>query len=896
MIRRLIIATAWFFLLDGHAKAEPITIALFGAAFASTLAGSVVTFLFTAAILTGASLLVDAIKPKPKATTDTSTPPGIQFEVQMGEDSPIGFTVGTTATAGTRKYIGTWGHNGSTPNAYLTDVIQIGDLPAPGAPGLWVNGQKCTLTATDPTAGPAASDLFTAAVDAASAVGLTIFSGGFASFLANYIATHGGDAGQTSGGLSDLGYPVLEFRKNGRDYLWVKYRDGTQTEADPLLMAKFAGHAERPFKATMIGRGCPYLIITALFNRDLFSGGNMTYLAEPPETPWYDIRLDDSAGGDGDHRWDDPSTWEPTSNPAVIVYNIIRGVTYNGEWLYGGQNLSAFRLPADNFMAAANECDADRELEDDEFEPQFRCGMEVRGDMEPLTVIAELLKACSGRIAEVGGIFKFLVGAPPAAVYAFTDDDILVTRGQSLTPFPTIDDTHNGIEATYPEPEEMWATKDAPARYSAAFEAADQNRRLATGIHFAAVPFPVQVQQHMQTMIEEDRRFRIHSHHLPPDAYPLEPLDVVSWTSVKNGYLNKKFLINRIVGERTTNQMVLLKEINPGDYGWSSSNQLPSAVGHISIVRPPAQPMTGWQAAPAIIKDTDGINRRPSIQIQFDGNQDDVRAVRAQVRLAGEPALIFDGELPYGAPAVGVRFVTLNAVLLPNTAYEARGIFVPYSGRETTWSAWLAVTTPDVKLSTLDFEAGLKDYVTQHLPAQIKAVDFKAQRIAQIVADQDAGNELTNRATRVLLDQQGVTISETAQIALGINGKLTGAVFNTIDNNGFVTGTFHYNDGTTAAFTIVATDFYLAAPGVNGGQPVPVFTIGTSGGEANVVLRGNFIGDGYIKAHHIQVDSIRAISGDFGDATFTGTATGGPDGLLDLNFTGGVIIGYRIVP
>ena len=280
MICRLVIAMCLVLATGGPARAEPITIALFGAAFASTLAGAVVTFLFTAVALTGASLLVDAIKPKPKSTSDTGTPPGIQFDVQMGDDAPIGFTVGTTATAGTRKYIGTWGQDGSTPNAYLTDVIQVGDLPAPGEPGLWVNGQYCTI--------------------------------------------------EWDGDPAPQGYPVTEFRKNGRDYLWVKFNDGTQTEADPFLIQKFAGHAERPYKATMIGRGCPYLIITALFNRDLFTGGNMTYLVEPPETPWYDVRSDDTAGGDGDHRWNDPSTWEPTSNPAVIAYNIIRGVYYEG--------------------------------------------------------------------------------------------------------------------------------------------------------------------------------------------------------------------------------------------------------------------------------------------------------------------------------------------------------------------------------------------------------------------------------------------------------------------------------------------------------------------------------------------------------------------------------------
>lgn len=741
-MRRLILAALLFLAMGGHASAEPITIALFGSAFAATLGGTVVSFLFTAAAYVGASMLLDAVKPKPKPTTETSTPVGIQFDIQMGEESPIGFTVGTTATAGTRKYIGTWGQDGSTPNAYLTDVIQIGDLPAPGTPGLWVNGQKCTLTTTAPSVA-AGSDpmlLFGEAAMAAAAAGITIFGPGFMAFVADYIESHSGDVASGTNGETAWGLPVLEFRKNGRDYLWVKYHDGTQTTADSLLMDKFGGDPDRPWKATMIGRGCPYLVITALFNRELFSG-SLTYLVEPPPTPWYDIRKDSTAGGDGAHRWDDPSTWEPTSNNAVIAYNIIRGIYYGDEWLYGGQNLAAFRLPAANVMAAANECDAPRELDGGGTEPQFRCGMEIRGDMEPLTVIAEILKAGSGRIAEVGGIFKMLFGAPGSAVYAFTDDDILVTRGQSLTPWPTLDDTHNGIEATYPEPAEMWATKDAPARYSSVLEAADDGRRLATGVHFAAAPFPVQVQQVMRTMIEEDRRFRRHSFHLPPDAYPLEPLDVVSWTSRRNGYINKKWFISKIVGERTTNQLVLLKEVSPGeDYSWSPADELPRSVGPIAIVRPPAQPMVGWQALPAAIVDSDGVHRRPSIQVRFDSNQDDVRAVRVQVRLASDPAtLVFDGELPYGAPIEGLMYATLNAIFMPATAYEVRGIFIPYSGRETAWSAWLAVTTLDIRTNPDDLTDALNallQRIDERIPDDIFEIRAELRELASSVNSQ----------------------------------------------------------------------------------------------------------------------------------------------------------------
>jgi hypothetical protein len=37
------------------------------------------------------------------------------------------------------------------------------------------------------------------------------------------------------------------------------------------------------------------------------------------------------AGGSGSHRWNDPSTWEWSDNPAVCRYNWVRGIYANDD-------------------------------------------------------------------------------------------------------------------------------------------------------------------------------------------------------------------------------------------------------------------------------------------------------------------------------------------------------------------------------------------------------------------------------------------------------------------------------------------------------------------------------------------------------------------------------------
>lgn len=687
----VILTAAWFMLAAlSAAHAEPITIALFGAAFAATTAGAIVTYLIGAGIAYGISLLQQALfgQDQPAQTQ------GVKLTVQMGDDKPMSFVAGTSATSGKRKYIGAWGKDGKTPNAYLTDVIEVGSIPAPGVPAFWVDDKKVTVLWNETPV--------------------------------------------------EQGYPVQEYRKDGKDYLWIKYRDGTQTAADAFLLAKFSTDLDRPYKPSMIGRGCPQFIATARLNQDLFPS-QPQYLCETPVSRWYDVRKDSTAGGSGSHRWGDWSTYEPSDNPVVIIYGIIRGVYYSNEWVYGGQNLPAFRLPASNWMVAANECDRLIPLAGGGFEKQFRCGTEVNCDMEPLAVIEKLKKSCNARVAEVGGIFKILVGAPGAAVYSFSDGDILVTKGQSFNPFPGLSETYNGIEATYPEPLEKWATKDAPVRYSADLESADGNRRLASGVTFEAVPFPIQVQRLMKLLLEEDRRFRVHSFYLPPDAWFLEPNDVVSWSSARNGYVNKKFLIVRIDGERSMNQLVVLKEIDPSDYDWSTSEQMPVSVGPIGPIVQPSHPMFGWQALPATFDDASGP-RRPTIEVFYAGDQDGVDRIRVEVYVKDTGALWFDGELPYDAPLDQQYSTKLIAIFPANTDFLVRGIFVSNIGKNFTWSGLIEVRTPNVLLGAGDiYLPGMVDGVLQRLNAKldwigksIRFADEERQRINYLLAEAGA--------------------------------------------------------------------------------------------------------------------------------------------------------------
>lgn len=552
---------------------------------------------------------------------------GVRGSIQIGGDNPLAFIMGRYATAGQLDYAGTWGSNGDTPNAYFTKVVSVSDLPVRGMVGLFVNGERVTIL----------------------------------------------------GGGDERGAPVEQYRADGKDHLWVKFYNGTQTVPDAFLLSKFGSDPDRPYQSDMIGRGVAYVVITALVNRELFSG-LPDYLIEVDGIP-----LTDRRGGTAQH-----------DNPIVGIDNVLGGFSYEGQWVYGPQVIGTARRPLSTWQPEMDKCDA---IVDGE--KAFRFGYEVMVDQEPHVVIGEYLKACEGRIAEIGGVYKPLVGGPNAPVASFTDEDIVITEGQSYEPFPGLEATYNGITATYPEPLEAWENKEAPPRYRSDLEVLDDNRRLPFSTNYGAVPYPIQVQRLMRAAIEETRRFRRHVHTMPPEWWEYEPLDAVVWDSERNGYEGKVFLITAQDDLGNGNQVPALQEQDPADYNWSSGYVLPWDVVPISIVRPAPQEVKGFYVEPIAGRDNEGKARRPGIRIHWNGEQPDVRTIKLTIRLDEGDVPVWEGR-PVNF-ADGVADV-LGDPLLASTAYEVQGEYEPFGSRPTIPTGWLSVTTPYIALSLLDVD------------------------------------------------------------------------------------------------------------------------------------------------------------------------------------------------
>lgn len=624
-------------------------------------------------------LAVNALMRKKRKARGGSTP-GIKTDVStVGGTTPQSFILGRYATGGNHVAPAmSMEQSGSTKNANLVFVMDVADMPVKSITRIMVDGEYVTFNTTP-------------------------------------------DAN---------GFLAAQGRLNG--YMWAKFHDGTQTAADPWLISKLGSYPDRPWGADMIGRGIAYAVLMFKYNRERYSGLPSVKF-EVDGISLYDPRKDNTvAGGSGPQRWDDPTTWRFTTNPAVMIYNILRGIPLPGGKVYG-LGVSADEIPLSHAVAAMNVCDT---VPPGRSVAQFRAGYEVKigseddGGEDPLTVIDELLKAMDGDVAEVGGNWYMRAGGPGLPVMTITDGDIVRNKPQDLDPFPGLGETVNGLHASGPDPDALWEAKEAPARYLADAIAED-GQPLTTSINLPSVFDRIQMQQLMKAWLEDARRFAKHNISLMPHAANLVPLDVIRWNSERNKYTNKDFEIDQMgISARTLAPTLAIREVDPAAGRWQPGDDLPETTPPPVVVVPAPEAVPGAAVDGIAIEDDNGKNRRAAVRIRWTPDLPDAQAIMYKVVDKKTGQLVTNGSTNNIEDGEEI----ISAGILPVTAYRVQ--IRMRANRETIWTNAFEVTTPQVYLQSGEVDPDLIDAIEQ---AQNTA-DAAGQAANQALNDAQSAN------------------------------------------------------------------------------------------------------------------------------------------------------------
>jgi hypothetical protein len=800
--------------------------------------GSIGTAIVGAGVSLGLGLLARRIMPQPETTAY-----GMSLQLRMDPNDPREILFGRVATAGSLEAHNVYGPNG---NDYVQLVFALGDHECDGLEEfIYVDGVKCNLGA-NVTTGPATGR----AVD--------------------------GYAGA----------------------MWVKFYSGAWGQsADADLIANVPA-----WTSNDRGRGICYVRVTMKFDATLYKGGLPRFLFIVRGAKLYDWRLDSTNGGTGAHRFNDPATWAWSANPAVILYNYLRGISVNGGRL-GGMTVPSASLPVGAWTAAANACDEDvgRLAFDDE--PRYRCHGIIRVGTAHRDVVRDILATMAGVLIDAGGVFRPIAGVAQSPVMSITDSDLMANDALQVVPKLSRSALVNAVFGTFSDPDQAYEAVALPPRLSPADEAADGGVHIPEHYGLGFVTSGTQGQRICEIFRRRARRQMRVSCRLRSRFCVLEPGDWVTWSSARLGYSSVVMEVGQVTLNRDLTVTVELRETAASVYAWTPGDDEldPADPAEVAAGGSTFDVVTGF-AVTAIVwpSDVAGVER-PGLAVAWDPVSDStVIGIELQYRRVSETVAI---ERTIANTSTGIyRFAD---GIQGETQYEARLRLITNPVRATTWTGWVAaadVTTPQVVPVTVS-EADILDALESLPPGSLGGLSEQERiELALVTARETVQGSVTARLEELrsdlervaassigntsLMTQQinavrrsangsAVTVSEVKEVTDGLVGRWAVVV----DVDGRVVGAVELagGPGISSSFRVLADSFSVSAPGETDSTPFVVIP------GQGIFLDGVFVKDGSVTAEKISALVLSAITANLGTVTAGRIQNSDNSSFWDLN-------------
>jgi hypothetical protein len=565
-------------------------------------------------------------------------PAAVSNTLQVGGDLPRQVAFGRVGSKG--HMINAWTSGPS--NAYLTQIFALSDGRIGGLTGLWVGDKKLTLRSLSTTHGE--HQRFDTAERVSPSLEIRLWDGrpgqsGVVSYLNSISVSHNLDGGSRGAGVAFV--VVTLFNENSS---W----SGT-----PDLTFEFDG-----------------------------------YLC-------YDPRKDSSIGGSGAHRWATPSTWEATTNPAIHLYNYLRGIQSEGQ-VFMGLEVADYDLLTDTFVSAANVCDETVTLAVSGSEKRYQASLIVTAEeTEHRTAIQPIVQAMAGYLIEKVGQFGVIPGATQTPVDTLTDDDIVRGKGVKWTASLTRTERTNEVHGQFVDPSNGWQANSYPAIKSASALSED-GERLAVQLDFAAVTSSTQAQRIARARLRETRRQASATIVVGMHKLWYEIGDWITWNSALYG--SRTYRIVGWARQFDDTTQIELREVGSEIYSWSTTDEQP--------INPPfggGTPNVGISTVQNFVVQPDVApgTGRSVIKMTWNAITDDrIKAVIIEYRPVGS---VLATRVRDDSPLDGIFILDQPPT---GATYEFRATIATEPPRPVTWTSWtsILISSGDVTIPSLSVD------------------------------------------------------------------------------------------------------------------------------------------------------------------------------------------------
>jgi len=315
-------------------------------------------------------------------------------------------------------------------------------------------------------------------------------------------------------------------------------------------------------------RGVAYYHLKLVFSRELFPQGFENPQVIISGRKLYDPRKDDTNGGVGPHRLEDPSTWEFSDNPVLAIVDYLRGIrvansppttlgafsrgfdsgfdspsandSYDGT-IIAGIGISPNDIDFPQVIAEANICDQLVSVKAGGTEKRYT----LNGFLDPRRthrdILEIMLSTMSGNLVFQAGKWRIYAGAPRVATISRTTDDLV--SGIDFRSHAGINKKVNTVRGLYTDETADFELKDYPPITNATFLAEDNGQTLPLTLNLPLTKTPSMAQRLGTIALKRARRERRLSLEFQPVALQDQAMDTINFDHPPLNINNEKFVI-----------------------------------------------------------------------------------------------------------------------------------------------------------------------------------------------------------------------------------------------------------------------------------------------------------------------------------------------------------------
>jgi hypothetical protein len=562
---------------------------------------------------------------------------------------------------------------------------------------------------------------------------------------------------------------ITAYSASGGARVWMTWHDGRPGQtADSDLVTKSAQDPEvvsgkiPGWSNDHVGAGCAYIHVEVQWDSDILTSiPQFTFLVKGAKL--YDRRLDTTAGGSGDHRLDDPSTWEYSTNAAVAADHYLLGYKVEDDDLAFGIGLHPSEVPYEIFAHAADLADEDVETgTGDDVETIKRYA--ANGVISTADYFEEVLEAfqvqMAARFVDLGGRIGILGAEERDISLDLSDMDLVSDEQMQFADKLPFSDLYGSVGGTYADPANLYQQTPydtLTTAYNALPDGGEAQQ--------AQLPLPFEI--HPRRAVRLASAW-INRESLQPRlvgvfmavAWALEPGDWFTFSSERLALTEAKFEVIDIAKRDDFTVTITARAIDPDFLAFSVDDD--PEIGTPPEIDPFELLLDAPAFTPTATTISGGGATEPVIQVVLDALNPVTREIVIEAQewngsaLTG-PMLFFTGH------ADNLTSI-LRQGLKPATAYKVR-TKARSGDRESSWSEWSSAIT----LSS-----------TYIVPAAGSASGDLADDLADIASDIAAADARLDDAEDEL-DLQGTDIGTLQTLTASQATLITGLQASTLN-------------------------------------------------------------------------------------------------------------------